>query len=271
MSGESYYGNPDSRAGQGYDTNEINAHWTGQGRDPRAWGGDSYYEQDGKFVDGTNGADKDVERYRNMGATSQAGPQLDQTQANQARGLQMGSLGMLENAARGNAPSQAAIMGQSMGSQTMGAGLSAASAASGGPGSQLAGMRAAITGTTQANQQNAGQLMAMRNKESATDMGAFAHGASGVRGQDISAATTNAQLEGQQRALNEQRQQSFERMAFDTRNAELNAQMQQRAQRDAEEQAQRAARDAEEAAFYNKVKAVGNIGFGSLTSIMGAK
>lgn len=171
--------------------------------------------------------DENVTGYRDTGDAMQkrTANQLDQTQANEARGYQMGSLENLRTAANGGAPSQAAFLGQGMTSSALGAGMAAGGAARGGPGGAIAGMRAAMTGTGQQLQQNNAQVMALRNKESATDMGTFAGAAGAVRGQDIGAATTNAQLTAQQQALNEAAQQNYERMALDTRKTQLDTGM----------------------------------------------
>lgn len=179
--------------------------------------------------------DEAVQRYRDLGARTRGAVQLDQTQADQARGLQMGALGILDRAAQGNAPSQAAITGQlqqqqaiQQGAQNLGVarGLGAqvnmASRAGGAMGNQLIG---ALANTTMA-----------RGAEANQDRNAFVNAAGQVRGQDIGAATTNAELLAKSRAQDEARQQQFEKMGWNTRNAQLGANVELQRQTDAKRQ-----------------------------------
>ncbi|HEU4990011.1 MAG TPA: hypothetical protein VFT41_09535, partial [Gemmatimonadaceae bacterium] len=55
------------------------------------------------------------------------------------------------------------------------------------------------------------------------DTTGFLRGALGAHGQDIGEATTQAQLEAQQRALNEARQENFENRGFDVRQQQQQA------------------------------------------------
>ncbi len=164
--------------------------------------------------------DKDVERYRARGAQTQPAIKLDQAHADQAREMQMGSLGHLERQANGSAPSSAAILSQRA-NEGAAQSMAAAGMRRGGPGAAIAGMNAgsqAASGQAlAANAQNAN----MRAAEVSRGQGAFAAGAAGAQGQDIQAATANAQLTAQQRALDEQRQQANERLGWDTRHAQL--------------------------------------------------
>lgn len=169
---------------------------------------------------GTSAADRDVEHYRTAGARTRAPVALDQSQADGARAMQLGSLGMLERAAAGGAPSQAQHLGQLEMSNAMQGQMGAAAGARG-VGSQIAAMRGA---TSAAGGQMAGvnsQTMGMRAKEAETDRGALLGAASAMRGHDIAAATENAKLEAQGRAQDEARRQAFERFGWNTRNAQL--------------------------------------------------
>lgn len=176
--------------------------------------------------------DAAVDRYRDRGAQRRDAVQLDQRQADQTRGLQMGALGTLENAVRGNAPSQAAITGQMQhdqilqqntqamgGARGVGGQLTAARAAGGAMNNQLVG---SLAGTTLARAGEANQ-----------DRNTFAGAAGQVRGQDIGAATTNAELVAKSRAQDEARQQSYERMGWQTRNAQLGSNVELQRQEDA--------------------------------------
>jgi hypothetical protein len=68
-----------------------------------------------------------------------------------------------------------------------------------------------------ANAQNAGERLGEISK----GQGNYASGALGAEGQDIGSATTNAQLVAQQRALEQQRQQYYEGLGFDTQNTQM--------------------------------------------------
>ncbi len=173
---------------------------------------------------GTSAWDKSVDRYRNKGAEAQGreGIQLDQSRADESRGLQMDALTMLRRQGDGTAASSADILSQRANQdaarQVGGAGLR-----KGGPGAAIASMNAAGRSAGDAaltmNTQNADA----RAGEISRGQGAYSSAALGVQGQDIGAATTNAQLQAQQRALNEAKQQRYERLAFDTRTTQLQA------------------------------------------------
>ena len=176
-------------------------------------------------VAGSTGAyDADVARDRSMADASNArvAPQLDQTQANQSRGLQMGALGLMSAAAQGNAPSQAAALGMSANDSAARAAL-AGSAGARGPGAAVAAMNGVQINAANVMGQRNAAITNMRANEMAANQGQYVSGAQQLQGQDIAAATTNAQLEAQQRALNEQRQQGFERRGWNVRNMESSA------------------------------------------------
>lgn len=187
-----------------------------------------------KEVD-TFGAEKwddAVQRYRDLGARTRAPVALDQRQADQARGLQIGALGTLESAAQGNAPSTAAIQGQLQREQIAGGAVAGMGAARG-VGGQVAAARG--LGGAMGNQlvgSLAGTTMARAN-EANQDRNAFAGATQGVRQQDIGAATTNAELMAKSRAQDEARQQGFEKMGWATRNAQMGANTEVRRQTDA--------------------------------------
>lgn len=173
---------------------------------------------------GTSAFDQDVDRYRKMGQDGQARApvQIDQTQGNESRGLEMGALGMLRAQGDGSAPSSAQIMS---GRANQGAVQNAAQqvTAARGIGSSIAAAQGAG--------QQAGQAMLAGNAANADTraaeisrgQGAYSGAAAGMRGQDIGVATADAGLAAQQRALNEAHQQGMERRAWDTRNTEQQA------------------------------------------------
>lgn len=208
---------------------------------------------------------RDVDRYRQLGARSPAAiPQVDTTASNESRGLQMGALGMLRRQADGSAPSAAEVLSQRA---NQGATRMAASAATGARtvGGGLAAFSASAPGAAQqamaANAANAGQ----RAAEVSRGQAQYAGGNNAVRVQDLGIATQNAQLEQQHRAATEQRQQAFERMAFDTRNTETQAANEARNQDNLGAQQERAARLQERQADWQKTKDVASMGMAAFS------
>lgn len=174
----------------------------------KAWGG------------GTDPYGADIARYRHLGQPTQAPIALDQRNADESRGLQMGALGMMRAQADGSAPSSAGILANRANEDAVrNAGFASTSARSTGAGivaARTAG-EASARGALAANTHNADARMG----EISRGQGAYASGAIGAQGQDTGAATANAQLVARQHALDESRQQGFERMAFDTKHAQM--------------------------------------------------
>jgi hypothetical protein len=165
-----------------------------------------------------------VTGYRDAGAAMQGrtAPVLDQRQADQSRGLQLNALDMLRRQGSGEAPSSAEILSQRANQNAVrnaGAQVTGARTAGGGIAALRGAGNAAGNAMLAGNAQNADA----RAGEISRGQGAFASGAGTAQGQDIHAATTNAQLEAQQRSLNEAGQQGYEAMGWNTRNAELRA------------------------------------------------
>jgi len=191
---------------------------------PDPLGAGAYSVVNGQREVGTSAFDKDVARYRDMAGASYGRPAitLDQGQADQSRGLQMGALEMLRRQGAGEAPSAAAILAQRANQNAvMHAGQQATAARS------LGGR---IAATNMAGQQASQAMLAgnaananARATEISRGQGAYAGATAAARAGDIAAASTNAQLEAQQRALNEARQQRFEGMGFDARNEQQQA------------------------------------------------
>jgi hypothetical protein len=186
--------------------------------------GEGYAIKNGWKQAGTSAYDADVDRARRMGAEGQqrGAVQLNQEKADYSRDLQMGALDLLQMQANGSAPSSAQILSQRA---NEGAVAQAGHAMTGakGLGSRIAAFNgAAPAAAGQAMQANA-QNAQMRAGEISRGQGSFATGANQVQGQDIAAATTNAQLEAQQRALNESRQQAFEGQAWGVRHTQQQA------------------------------------------------
>lgn len=173
---------------------------------------------------GTSAFDKDVERARRMGAEGQrrGAPFVDQTQAGQSRELEMNALGMLRAQGAGTAPSAAQTLSQRVNQnavQNAGQQMTAAR----GIGSRIASAQGAGQQAGQAMLAGNAANAASRAGEISQGQTAYSASASGARGQDIGYATADAQFEAQQRALNEARQQRFERMGWDTRKTQQQA------------------------------------------------
>ncbi len=202
----------------------------------------------------------DVARSRERGAQTRPAIQVDETQADGARQLQMGGLGMLRQQATGEAPSSAAILSQRA-NQGAAQAMGSAGLTKGGPGAAIAAQSratpAAAQGAMAMNAQNADR----RAGEISRGQAAFAGGALGVQGQDIAAATTNAQLEAQQRAVDEQHQQSNERLAWDTEHTRMANRLEYRRQTQTAAHNQAQALSAEAAQDYNE--AMGWVGMGA--------
>lgn len=160
----------------------------------------------------------DVERQRRMGAqsTNRAAPQLDLGNANESRGMQLGALGAMRNQATGEAPSAAEIQSQRANQNAAHVAGSASLSAKGGQSGLAAFNQAAPAASNAALQTNA-QNAGTRAAEVSRGQEGLAKGANLMEGQDISSATQNANYVGQQRALDENRQQGFEQRAWNAR------------------------------------------------------
>jgi hypothetical protein len=233
-----------------------NSGFASQGRDPN-WSPDGFGNEtpgNGQFY-GDNAYDTDVARDRQLGKSAQdwAPTTIDQRRGNESRGMQLSALQMLRAQANGTAPSSAAILSQranqdavrSAALQTTGAKSAGGAIAANRGAGEAAGHTMLAGNAANAN---------VRAGEVGHGLGAYAGGAGQVQGQDIGVATADAQLAAQQRALNEQRQQFFERQGFNTRGVQHQAQQEAERQLLAKAQADRAYKAARSAADWGKVK-----------------
>lgn len=189
--------------------------YTGKTWDPWGYGNKGYDVVNGKAVEGSSGYDQASGRYQGMGRAAGAvtAPHVGSSRERDARGFQMGSLGLLGDAAYGRGPS---IAGQ----EAIRAGQSLASSVKGGPGARIAAMR-------NATQQAGSQYAMARAKEMADARGQYFGATTGMRGQDIDLAKAQSDAEARQRALNAQQQQAYEKMAADVRKQQLDSQIAQ--------------------------------------------
>jgi hypothetical protein len=150
--------------------------------------------------------------YRQQQAENRTGPQIDQTAQNQTRGIQMGSLASLQDAAAGKGPSAAETLGQQMSDRALNSQVAAAGTVRGGPGAQAAAYRSASQNAmTQRADMNQG-IQAQRANEIANARGQLAQASTAARGQDIGLATDQARINQQQTALNDQRAEQYENL-----------------------------------------------------------
>jgi len=127
----------------------------------------------------------------------------------QSRDQQGQALGLLQNAAMGNAPSQAQIVGQQQTQQAL-ASQRAMAASARGPQALAMAQQNAAMGTAAAQSAIGGQTMANSAAEAQANRGAYFAGAAGMRAGDLSAQgqlaneyTTQAQMNDAQRARND--------------------------------------------------------------------
>lgn len=195
-----------------------------QGYDGWSPTGEGYDIQNGFKQAGTSAFDKDVNRARQMGQAGQGrqAVQLDRGASSGSRMMQMGALGLMRRGAEGGMPSRAVVQGQQAGQAQVRGGTAAMA------GGGLRNFNAVARGTGEQMSTVGAGVADARAGEVARDTRGLVQGGLQMRTGDIDEATAQAKLDAHQRALNEQRQQQFERRAWDTRN------QQQRAAVDAE-------------------------------------
>lgn len=229
--------------------------------DPRNWGGHGYEASNGWYIMGTSGADRDVDRYRDMAARRQSAVQLDRTHEAESRGHQMGALARLRSAAMGGAPSRAAAIGQMQSDAAARSGTAGVAGARS-PGAGISALRNAMSNYGSSAAAVNQSAMDMRAAETARDQAAFANGANTTRGQDVTVATTNAGLRATQNQLNDANEQYYEKMGWDTRNAQLNANLERKRQDEQAAAAKRQQRAAEDAQNEQVIKDYASLGIG---------
>lgn len=156
-------------------------------------------------------------RQRKMGGdfANRGAFQTDFSQANEARGQQMGALGLSRDAAMGNAPSRAEKLAQRMGDNSVSATMAAAAGARGGPAGQAAALRNAQNAQAIARQKTTNDIGALRADEMARARGELMAGSSALRAGDLQTAGIQTQNELAQRGLNQQGQLAMEGYAND--------------------------------------------------------
>jgi hypothetical protein len=148
---------------------------------------------------------------------------------NQARGAQSNALSLEQQAAMGNAPSQAAIMMKQGNDQAMANQLSLAAGARG-PAAMAMAQQQAAGNTANLQTQNINNTGALRAQEMANARGSYMSGASGMRSQDLASQQQMAQQAQQQAQLGLGYGQlglqgglGFSQLGFNVNNAQLGA------------------------------------------------
>lgn len=163
-------------------------------------------------------AQEDAAYFRNQAEQAQGrqgvnvfGAGMDPSRANegQSRNQQGQALGLLQNAAMGNAPSQAQIVGRQQ-TQAALASQRAMAASARGPQAMALAQQNAAQNTAATQSAIGGQTMANSAAEAQANRGAYFAGASGMRASDLGAQqqmaneyTTQAQFQDNQRARND--------------------------------------------------------------------
>lgn len=192
---------------------------------PMQWGrrGNEVDEQ-GRLVGGTSLLEKDVDRYRQLGQGGpKSGPAIDRTASDQTRGIGMGSLSLLQQTAAGAVPSAAERLGQRQTVAAQNAQVSMGASVRGGGAARAAAARSTANGVATIGQVGAQQQQATRAGEMANARDAYAGAVNGQRGQDLGLASDQAKLNMGQVSANEQRDQFYENLGFNTKKAGVDA------------------------------------------------
>ena len=187
----------------------------------------------------------------------------DEAQGLQARGQQDAGLRYMRQAAMGNAPSQAAILGNQVGGQSLQASMQA------GAGGRGLGAAAAQMQAQQAQQgvqlAGLGQYTGMRGGEMAHAQSAFGQASGQMRSGDYAQqgmaqqrADAQAQSEMTQRQLNQAGQMGLEQMGINNQQAQSDANIRRAAMQNKQNSDNRDARDAETARSMKVYTSVGN-------------
>jgi hypothetical protein len=193
----------------------------------------------GNRIYGTGSAYREQQRYKDLGAgmANRSGPQIDYTNANQDRGLGMdtraqnaGSLGLMRDAARGDAPSAAVQTMNAGRDAAINAGAAAANSARGGAQNYAAAQGNAMQGAGQQMLQTNQQAGIARAGEMTAARGQYSQALYAQRAQDLQAhgldaqsAQAQAELEMQQRELNDRSRLAYEGMGQNVNMAQLQA------------------------------------------------
>lgn len=175
---------------------------------------------------------------------------------NAARGQQQTATSLALNAAQGNAPSQAQILGRQMAHDSINSQMSMAAGARGGPLAQMSAMRRAQQGQAGQMAQNQTQMAGLRANEMATARGQAIGATAQQRAQEQGRVGMQTQNEQFQRGLNQNAQMGYEQMAQGVNQTVYQGDLQNKAIRLGDENSRRQADAAAKAAKDQKNAAI---------------
>jgi len=200
----------------------------GQYRDFHSWGGrGDQWADDGHGghvrIGGTSAFDQDIARDKAMGDNvNPAAARIDRTSTDQSHNMAMGALGLMSARANGaDTPAQALSRQQTQGAVS--ALNSSAASIKGGAMAREAAARGAVAGGARVAAQGAQDTQALAAREQADAAGQLYTGAAAQRGNDIGLASSQAQLQAQQNALNESHDAFYNQQQFNTQKAQVDA------------------------------------------------
>lgn len=192
----------------------------------KIWDADAAAKRDRDFQWGgrEGGAQADSDRLRLLAANANNQPwtKTDYGLGDQSRGSQLDALQMMQGAAMGNAPSQAAIMMRQGNDQAVANQMGMAAGARG-PAAMAMAQQQAMGNASNMSTNNMNNMGALRAQEMAQARGAYMGGASGMRGQDDSRSQFGSDLELRRRALQQQGSLAYEGMSMGVNQAQLGA------------------------------------------------
>lgn len=197
-----------------------------------AWRGRRADQMDGRDIEGTSGAERDMARYQSMGAQAAAreAPQAAFERANygmsdQSRNEQDAAMMLQRDAALGVAPSRAEMLQGRLTDDAINAQAAMAASTRGGPGAMALAARGASANAAQMQQSGARDMAALRADEMARARGEYMQATNTMRGMDEQRAqydagaanqmnqfNTGAQL--QSRGMNDAQQMGYEKLGF---------------------------------------------------------
>lgn len=189
-------------------------------------------------------AQQAVSRYQTMGANTAAaatpGSYADSVRQGMqdqkfSRNAQNDALSLQRNAAMGNAPSQAEILGRQQIDNGINSQMAMAASARGGPLGVAAATRQAQFQGAISQQQGAQQIQAGRAQEMADAMGRYSNAANAQMGTDLQRTQMMGGMNLQQQQINNQNRQAgantqlgYEQLGYNVNNAQLQAGLQAR-------------------------------------------
>ncbi len=202
---------------------------------------------DGKPIAGTSGAARDSNRFQGMAAPLYSeGPGINRSQSDEARLYGDDARELFRDRAMGGVtPAQQLAQRQTQGA--VNAVQSGAASIKGGAMARAAAARGATATGAQLQAQGNLSQSALAAREQADATNQYFGASTAQRGADLGLATDQAKLNSDQRSANDQRDDAYEGLSFDTQKAALNSKLGRTAAdvaADAQARSQATARDA---------------------------